>query len=160
MVAAAVCERGRARCGFRFVSHSRYRPGWLAVWVVGCGRRKEGQVHFHFHLPSGLLRARFAKVCRLLSLSLHSIPYCSCALRSSFVCHNPRRVCNLSPPADSTTPALPCPPPLRSTACSRAATPTTSDHIEPRQYRIPQPARHNTATRGLDESLKNVKSAQ
>jgi hypothetical protein len=107
MVAAAVCERGRARCGFRFVSHSRYRPGWLAVWVVGCGRRKEGQVHVHFHLPSGLLRARLAKVCRPLSLSLHPIQHCSCALRSSFVCHDPRR--NLSPPTDSTTTALPCP---------------------------------------------------
>lgn len=80
------------------------------------------------------------------------------------LCHADPR-CNLSPPADSTTPALPCPPPLlRSTTCSRAATPTTSDHAEPRQYRIPQPARHNTATRGLDETRKDnplgVKSAQ
>lgn len=107
MVAAAVYERGRARCGFRFVSHSRYRPGWLAVWVVGCRCRKVRFTFTSTSLPSGLLRARLAKVCRLLSLSLHPIPYCSCALRSSFVCHDPRR--NLSPPTDSTTTALPCP---------------------------------------------------
>lgn len=66
------------------------------------------------------------------------------------VCHAVDARCNLSPPADSTTPAL-RPPPLRSTVRSRPATSTTSHLSEPRQSRILHSARHTTATRGLDE---------
>lgn len=77
---------------------------WRFELPVVVGRRIT-QLHFHFHLPSALLRA---KVCRPLSLSNPYHPCCSCALCPSFfACHAADPRCDLSPPADSTTPALP-----------------------------------------------------
>jgi len=97
-----------------FVAHSRYRPGWLFGQSIVVA---EARVHFHFHLPSALpcprpfpvrIAQKFVVFCRYRYIApLFFSPYCSCALRSPFLCHiaDPRR--NLSPPADSTTPALP-----------------------------------------------------
>lgn len=77
---------------------------WRFELSVVVGRRIT-QLHFHFHLPSALLRA---KVCRPLSLSNPYHTCCSCALCPSFfACHAADPRCDLSPPADSTTPALP-----------------------------------------------------
>ena len=110
-------ERGRACCGWpRALSLQTGLP----VWPVGCRVVVEAQVHlhFHFHRPSALpcprpLSVRVAQksvvFCRYRCVTpLFFYPYCSCALRSSFLCHvaaDPRR--NLSPPAHSTIPALP-----------------------------------------------------
>jgi hypothetical protein len=117
VVAAAVREeRGRARCGLRVASVGGFRCALslqtgLAVWPVGCRRRGSRSLSLPSSigpsLPTATLRARRAKVCRLLSLSLH----CPVVVPILLVCPplvlpvSRRR--NLSPPADSTTPALP-----------------------------------------------------
>ena len=105
-----------------FVSHSRlatdrvgcFGPSVVMVVVEGSGRQVH--FHFHFHPPSALpcLRPFSVRIlqksvvfCRYLYVDPLFSPYCSCAIRPSIVCHaaDPRR--NLSPPEDSTTPALP-----------------------------------------------------
>lgn len=89
------------------------RVGCFGPSVEGSGRQVH--FHFHFHPPSALPCGHSpCASCKILSCSVaisisprYSSTYCSCALRSSFVCHaaDPRR--NLSPPEDSTTPAVP-----------------------------------------------------
>lgn len=87
--------------GFRFVAHSRYRPG-LAVWVVGC-RRRRTTLRFtftsSFHRPFS--EQKFVVHCRYLIHTLLLV----CPPSVLRVCHAVDARCNLSPPADSTTPA-------------------------------------------------------
>jgi len=109
------------------VGSSRYRPDWLfGLSVVVKAQARAGRscslslaLRLHFHLPSALpcprpfsvrVSQKFVLSCRYLYIargSAHTARVPS-ALPS---CHVADARRNLSPPADSTTPALPCPPP-------------------------------------------------